>query len=81
MPPTYQEALRRIVRASKELADALRHAALVAHQVDPKGKRQDPQAALALADAAGELRAACALVPGARELLALSLYPLRTTEG
>lgn len=77
----YQVALLRVVRASGELADALKHAARVARALDSTGQGHDCRAERALSEAAALLRSAAALVPGARELFVLALFPATPQEG
>lgn len=71
----YIAALLHLQAAGRSFCAAFRDAAAAAQAVDPQGDQHDPAASEIMVDLAAHLRAVCAFVPGAREVLQVALAP------
>lgn len=72
----YIAALLHLQAAGRSFCSAFHDAAAAAQAVDPRGEQHDPAAREVMLDIAAHLRAVCAFVPGAREVLQVALAPV-----
>lgn len=72
----YIAALLHLQAQVRSFCSAFRDAAAAAQALDPRGVQHDPAASEIMVDIAAHLRAVCAFVPGAREVLQVALAPV-----
>lgn len=72
----YIASLLHLQAAGRSFCQAFHDAAAAAHAFDPRGEQHDLAAAEIMVDITAHLRAVCAFVPGAREVLQVALAPI-----